>query len=83
MALGPAGELISRQSPVGGGYNRNVVRLVLGEVQRAHGQQAAAGRIRQLDPENAFGPKPGTDCARTAGQRASGVSRSLRRVACA
>ena len=61
MTLERARELISQQLQFGGGYNRNAVRLLLGEVQREHGRPAVDGLIRELDLENAFGLKPGTD----------------------
>jgi hypothetical protein len=41
----------------------NALRLLLGEVQREHGQAAADALIRELDLEQAFGLKPGTDFA--------------------
>lgn len=56
-----ARELITTQLQFGGGYNRNAVRLILGEIHREHGQGAVDGLIRELDLEQAFGLKPGTD----------------------
>jgi hypothetical protein len=64
MTLQHARELITQQLQFGGGYNRNAVRLLLGEVQREHGQAAVDGLIRELDLEQAFGLKPGTDFAK-------------------
>ncbi|MEA3278911.1 MAG: hypothetical protein U9Q81_27175 [Pseudomonadota bacterium] len=61
MTLDRARELISTQLQFGGGYNRNAVRLLLGEIQREHGQEAVDRLIRELDLEQAFGLKPGTD----------------------
>ncbi|WP_373507056.1 hypothetical protein [Thiocapsa sp.] len=61
MTLERARELIRTQLQFGGGYNRNAVRLLLGEVQREHGQAAMDGLIRELDLEQAFGLKPGSD----------------------
>jgi hypothetical protein len=61
MTLERAREMISQQLQFGGGYNRNAVRLLLGEVQREHGQAAVDGLIRDLALETAFGLKPGTD----------------------
>jgi len=63
MTLQRARELITTQLDFGGGYNRNAVRLILGEVQREHGQPAVDALIRELDLEQAFGLKPGTDFA--------------------
>jgi len=61
MTLERAREIISQQLQFGGGYNRNAVRLLLGEVQREHGQAAVDGLIRDLALEKAFGLTPGTD----------------------
>ncbi|MGA7978665.1 MAG: hypothetical protein WCA32_00375 [Chromatiaceae bacterium] len=61
MTLERARELIGTQLQLGGGYNRNAVRLILGEIQREHGQAAVDDPIRDLDLEAAFGHKPGTD----------------------
>lgn len=63
MTLDRARELIETQIRFGSGYNRNAVRLMLGEVQREHGQAAVDRLIRELDLEQAFGLKPGTDFA--------------------
>jgi hypothetical protein len=56
-----ARELIRPQLQFGGGYNRNAVRLILGEVAREHGQGTVDALIRELDLEQAFGLRPGTD----------------------
>ena len=61
MTLVNARELLSVQASMGGGYNRNGARLILAEVQREHGQGAVDGFIRELDLENLFGFKPGTE----------------------
>lgn len=61
MTLGRAREIIAQQLQFGGGYNRNAVRLLLGEVAREHGQAAVDGLIRDLALEQAFGLKFGTD----------------------
>jgi hypothetical protein len=61
MTLDRARELIAQQTSFGSGYNRNAVRLLLGEIQRNHGQSAVDGLIAELDLEQAFGLKPGTD----------------------
>jgi hypothetical protein len=61
MTLERAGELIRTQLQFGGGYNRNAVRLLLGEIQREHGQAAVDGLIRELDLEQTFGLKSGSD----------------------
>ncbi len=64
MELERARELIATQLQFGGGYNRNAVRLILGEIQRGHGQAASDALIRELGLETAFGLRPGTDFSR-------------------
>ena len=61
MTLERARELIKQQISFGSGYNRNAVRLILGEIQRLHGQAAVDGLITELGLEEAFGLQPGTD----------------------
>lgn len=61
MTLDKARELISVQLGFGGGYNRNAVRLILGEVQAEQGQAAVDSLIRELGLEQVFGLKPGSD----------------------
>ncbi|MEN8166044.1 MAG: hypothetical protein ABFR65_01030 [Pseudomonadota bacterium] len=61
MTIDRARELISQQISFGSGYNRNAVRLILGEIQRVHGQAAVDSLIDELALEEAFGLKPGTD----------------------
>ena len=61
MTLERARELISTQLELGGGYNRNAVRLILAEIQRGRGQAAVNDLIRDLDRVTASGLKPGTD----------------------
>ncbi len=61
MTIDRARELITTQLQFGGGYNRNAVRLILGEVQREHGSAAADTLILELGLEQAFGLRPGTD----------------------
>jgi hypothetical protein len=61
MTLDKARELLGVQISLGGGYNRNSARLILREVQLEHGQQAVDSLIRELDLEQVFGLKPGTD----------------------
>jgi hypothetical protein len=67
MTIDRARELITQQLSFSSGYNRNAVRLILGEVQRVHGQAAVDGLILELDLEQAFGLRPGTDFS-TVGQ---------------
>ena len=61
MTLDRAREIIAQQIGFGSGYNRNAVRLLLGEIHREHGQAAVDALIRELGLEQAFGLKPGTD----------------------
>lgn len=56
-----AQELIQQQLQFGSGYNRNAVRLILGEIQREHGQAAVDRLIRELDLEQSFGLVPGSN----------------------
>lgn len=63
MTLDKARELIKVQLDFGGGYNRNAVRLILGEIQREHGQPAVDQLIRELGLEASFGLAPGMDFA--------------------
>jgi len=64
MELDKARELIQQQVSFGSGYNRHAVRLILGEVQRGHGQQAVDRLIVELDLQQAFGLRTGTDFSR-------------------
>lgn len=61
MTLERARELIRQQIEFGSGYNRNAVRLILGEIQREHGQAAVDELIEQLGLAQAFGLRAGTD----------------------
>jgi len=63
MTLERAREIIAQQLQFGGGYNRNAVRLLLGEVQREHGQAAVDELIREFDLDATFGLKEGMDFA--------------------
>lgn len=61
MTLDKARELIGVQTSLGSGYNRNATRLILREVQIEHGRDAVDAIIRELNLEEVFGLKPGTD----------------------
>jgi hypothetical protein len=61
MTLDKAREIIKQQVSFGSGYNRNAVRLLLGEIQREYGQQASDMLIEELSLEAIFGLAPGTD----------------------
>jgi hypothetical protein len=60
MTLDKAREMLGTHVSLGSGYNRNAARLVLGEVQRDHGQQAVDRLIREFNMEELWGIKPGT-----------------------
>ncbi len=64
MTLEKAREIIRQQISFGSGYNRNAIRLLLGEVQRQFGLDTGDRLIREFDLENIFGLKPGTDFTR-------------------
>lgn len=64
MTIERARELVALQAQLGGGYNRNSVRLILGEVQRHHGQQVVDALIREFDLESTFGIALGSDFSR-------------------
>ena len=59
MTLIKARELLTVQAGFGGGYNRNGARLILAEVAREHGQDAADALIRELRLNELFGIAPG------------------------
>ncbi|HID44423.1 MAG TPA: hypothetical protein EYP34_01540 [Chromatiaceae bacterium] len=61
MTLDRARELIQEQLQFRSGYNRNSVRMILAEVQKLHGQGAVDQLIRELDLEQRFDLKPGSD----------------------
>jgi hypothetical protein len=59
MTLEKARQLLSTQVSFGGGYNRNGARLIIAEVAREHGQEAADTLIRELGLDRLFGFTPG------------------------
>lgn len=61
MEIDRARELIRVQLQFGSGYNRNAVRMILGEMQRTQGQQAVDGLIREFDLEQHYGLRVGSD----------------------
>ena len=63
MTLERAHQLLKTQVDFGGGYNRQGARLILLEVAREHGQEAADGLIRELELERVFGLVPGASLA--------------------
>ncbi|MES9846630.1 MAG: hypothetical protein ABW162_16200 [Candidatus Sedimenticola sp. PURPLELP] len=61
MKLDRARELIEVQLGFSSGYNRNAVRMILGDVQREHGQSAVDLLINQYALDQRFGLQTGTD----------------------
>lgn len=55
MTLEKARELLTTQVSFGGGYNRNGARLILADVAREHGQDAADALIREFRLDQIFG----------------------------
>ncbi len=55
MTLDRARELIAIQVDMGGGYNRNSVRMLLAEVGREHGQNGVDQMIREFSLDEKFG----------------------------
>jgi hypothetical protein len=62
-----ADELIRQQLQFGSGYNRNAVRLILGEVQREHGLSAVDRLISDLRLDQCFNLKQGMDFSKVTG----------------
>lgn len=61
MTLDRARELISIQVDMGGGYNRNSVRVLLAEVSREHGQSGVDQLIREFSLDEKFGIEIGQE----------------------
>jgi hypothetical protein len=59
MTLDRARQLLEVQAGFGGSYNRNGARLILAEVAREHGQEAADALIRELRLAAVLGIAPG------------------------
>ena len=59
MTLDRARELISIQVDMGGGYNRNSVRVLLAEVNREHGKAGVDQLIREFALDEKFGLQTG------------------------
>jgi hypothetical protein len=60
MTLEKARQLLRTQISFGGGYNRNGAKLILADVIREHGQEAADALIRELRLDRVFGFQPGS-----------------------
>jgi hypothetical protein len=63
MTLERARELIAIQVDMGGGYNRNSVRVLLAEVEREHGQKSIDQLIREFHLDTQFGLQIGQNIA--------------------
>lgn len=61
MNIDRARDLIRVQLQFSSGYNRNAVRMILGEMQRTQGQQVVDDLIREFDLEYHYGLKTGSD----------------------
>ncbi|VAX08138.1 hypothetical protein MNBD_GAMMA25-420 [hydrothermal vent metagenome] len=59
MTIDRARELLSIQTGMSSGYNRNSAMLILAEIQTEHGQAAVDRLIRELELERHFSIKPG------------------------
>ena len=59
MTLDKARQLLETQISFGGGYNRNGAKLIIIDVIREHGQEAADRLIRDLRLDQLFGFRPG------------------------
>ncbi len=55
MTLERARELITIQVNMGGGYNRNSVRILLHEVSQIHGQHGVDQLIQEFSLDELFG----------------------------
>lgn len=60
MTLEKTNELVAMHADLGSGYNRNAVKMVLGEVDRDHGQAAVDKLIRDYGLEEQWEINPGT-----------------------
>lgn len=60
MTLEKARQLLETQVSFGGGYNRNGAKLIIADVIREHGQEAADRLIRDMRLDQLFGIQPGT-----------------------
>ena len=61
MTIDRAKELIAIQVAMGGGYNRNSVRLLLHEVSREYGQEGVDQLIREFALDEKFGLQAGEE----------------------
>jgi hypothetical protein len=64
MQITRAREMIQEQMAFSSGYNRNAVRMILGEVARTHGPAAVARLFREFDLERHFELDPQADYSR-------------------
>jgi hypothetical protein len=59
MEIERAKEMIRLQLSLGGGYNRNSVRLILAEIQREYDQKVIDSLIYEFGLDRAFGIQVG------------------------
>ena len=57
MTLDKAKEMLAVQTGFNSGYNRNSEKLILAEVEREHGQQAAQKLVKEFNLGQLFGFK--------------------------
>ncbi|MDH5435414.1 MAG: hypothetical protein OEX83_01530 [Gammaproteobacteria bacterium] len=55
MTLDKAKELLAMQAGFSSGYNRNSAKLMMAEVERKHGQQAALKLVKEFNLDQLFG----------------------------
>lgn len=60
MTLDKARELLTTHVQLGSGYNRNAVKMILGEIDRDHGQEAVDNLIREFKLDEVWDLKVGT-----------------------
>lgn len=61
MTIERARELLQIQVDLGGGYNRNSVRLILFEISKEHGQEVADKLIDEFALDQIFGLQKGIE----------------------
>ena len=59
MTLDKANELLATHANLGGGYNRNAVKMILAEIMRDYGQAQVDELIIKYDMQRLWQFKPG------------------------
>jgi len=60
MTLDKAREIIADHVFIAGGYNQTATKMILGEINKDHGQQAVDQLIREFSLDELWGFMPGT-----------------------